>query len=111
MVYIINIFCILYLWLVQFSQTEEQTMHNIDVVQRILEYFLMYEHQRLQQQEQKSSTLNISKLVDNYLAEVARDPNLSIARFQVLAEFLPRSVRTCDDGLYRAIDIYLKVSS
>ncbi|XP_019177311.1 PREDICTED: BTB/POZ domain-containing protein DOT3 [Ipomoea nil] len=90
------------------NESEDQTMHNIDVVQRILEYFLMYEHQRLQQEQQKTSTLNISKLVDNYLAEVARDPNLSITRFQVLAEFLPRNLRTCDDGLYRAIDIYLK---
>ncbi|CAL5438460.1 unnamed protein product [Camellia sinensis] len=28
--------------------------------------------------------------------------------FQVLAEALPESARTCDDGLYRAIDSYLK---
>lgn len=79
-------------------------MHNIDVVQRILEYFLMHE----QQQQQKSGKL-ISKILDSYLAEVARDPNLQITKFQVLAETLPENARTCHDGIYRAIDTYLKV--
>ncbi|XP_030535066.1 BTB/POZ domain-containing protein DOT3 isoform X2 [Rhodamnia argentea] len=60
----------------------ECTMHDIDVVQRIVEYFLMHEEQR--QQPHKSG------------------------KFNVLAESLPESARTCDDGLYRAIDIYLK---
>ncbi|KAJ8541969.1 hypothetical protein K7X08_016835 [Anisodus acutangulus] len=91
------------------NSTEEQSIHNIDVVQRILDYFLMYEQQRLQQQELKSTTSNISKLVDSYLAEMARDPNVSITKFQVLAESLPRHARTCHDGLYRAIDTYLKI--
>lgn len=81
------------------------------MVQRILDYFLMYEQQKLQQQELKSTTLNISKLFDSYLAEIARDPNVSITKFRVLAESLPRHARTCHDGLYRAIDTYLKVIS
>lgn len=80
-------------------------MHDIDVLQRIVEYFLMHE----QQQQHKTGKSNVSKLLDNYLAEVARDPNLSVTKFQVLAELLPENARTCDDGLYRAIDIYLKV--
>ncbi|KAL8127475.1 BTB/POZ domain-containing protein DOT3 isoform X1 [Apium graveolens] len=83
--------------------TEEYTAHNIGVVQRILEHFLMHEHQ-----QQKPVKSGISKLLDNYLAEVARDPNLSVSKFQALAETLPENARTCDDGLYRAIDIYLK---
>jgi dTDP-D-glucose 4,6-dehydratase len=86
--------------------TEEHSIHNIEVVQRILEYFLMYEQQ---QQQQKPGTVNVSKLLDNYLAEIARDPSLSIAKFKVVAESLPENARTCDDGLYRAIDTYLKV--
>ncbi|KAF9681881.1 hypothetical protein SADUNF_Sadunf05G0049100 [Salix dunnii] len=48
------------------------------------------------------------KLLDSYLTEVAKDPNLSITKFQVLAEALPEKAWTCD-GLYRAIDTYLKV--
>ncbi|XP_043721500.1 BTB/POZ domain-containing protein DOT3-like isoform X2 [Telopea speciosissima] len=83
----------------------ECTMHDIDSVQRIVEYFLMHEQQRHQQNTENSP---VGKLLDNYLAEVARDPNLTISKFQVLAEALPPSARSCDDGLYRAIDTYLK---
>ncbi|MBA0793949.1 hypothetical protein Gohar_018325 [Gossypium harknessii] len=86
------------------NSPEQRTMHNIDVVQRILDYFLMHE----QQQQQKIGKTTVSKLLDNYLAEIARDPNLSITKFQALAESLPENARSCDDGLYRAIDIYLK---
>lgn len=81
-------------------------MYDTDLVQRVVEYFLMHEQQQLQQQ---AENMGVSKLLDNYLAEVARDPNLSITKFQVLAELLPENARTCHDGLYRAIDIYLKV--
>ncbi|KAE8698541.1 Root phototropism protein 3 [Hibiscus syriacus] len=51
---------------------------------------------------------NNRNVVDSYLTEVSRDRNLSMTKFQVLAEALPESARTCDDGLYRAIDSYLK---
>lgn len=86
------------------SSPEERTMHSIDTVQRIIEYFLMHEHQK------KTEDLDVSKLLDNYLAEIATDPNLSISKFQVLAEALPANTRVCHNGLYRAIDTYLKVS-
>ncbi|WCJ31880.1 Phototropic-responsive NPH3 family protein [Euphorbia peplus] len=88
------------------KQAEQHTMHNTEVVQRIMEYFLMHEQE--QQLHSMPGKANISKLMDNYLAEIARDPNLSITKFQVLAEALPANARTCDDGLYRAIDTYLK---
>ncbi|GLT43955.1 hypothetical protein SLA2020_178760 [Shorea laevis] len=86
------------------NSPEHRMMHNLDVVQRILEYFLMHE----QQQQPKFGKSNVSKILDNYLAEIAKDPNLSVTKFQVLAEALPENVRSCDDGLYRAIDTYLK---
>ncbi|CAI9109454.1 OLC1v1009276C1 [Oldenlandia corymbosa var. corymbosa] len=89
------------------NMTNDHAIHDTDVVQRILEYFLLYEQQQQQQQE-NPGTLTVSKLLDNYLAEIAKDPNLSITKFQVLAESLPGNARTCHDGLYRAIDIYLK---
>ncbi|KAH9718697.1 BTB/POZ domain-containing protein DOT3 [Citrus sinensis] len=91
------------------NSPEHNTMHNIDVVQRIMDYFLMHEQQQQQKQQNMGKT-NVSKILDNYLAEVARDPNLSITKFQVLAESLPENARTCHDGLYRAIDTYLKVT-
>ncbi|KAI8017788.1 BTB/POZ domain-containing protein DOT3 [Camellia lanceoleosa] len=94
------------------NSPDQCTMHNIDVVQRIVEYFLMHQQQQhqqqQQQQQQKSGKLTISKLLDSYLAEIAGDPNLSIIKFQALAEALPENVRTCHDGVYRAIDTYLK---
>ncbi|XP_031285006.1 BTB/POZ domain-containing protein DOT3-like [Pistacia vera] len=90
-----------------YNSLERHTMHNTDVVQRIVEYFLMHEHQQ-QQMQQKFGKTNVSKILDSYLAEIARDPNLSITKFQVLAESLPDNARTCHDGLYRAIDTYLK---
>ncbi|KAK7399552.1 hypothetical protein VNO78_10737 [Psophocarpus tetragonolobus] len=89
------------------NSSEECTMLDIDVVQRIVEYFLMHEQQQMQQQ-QKTRKFNTSRLLDNYLAEIAKDPNLSITKFQVFAELLPENTRSYDDGLYRAIDTYLK---
>ncbi|XP_024012216.1 LOW QUALITY PROTEIN: BTB/POZ domain-containing protein DOT3 [Eutrema salsugineum] len=85
---------------------EVYTIYNVDVVQRILEYFLMHEQQ--QQQQQVPGKPSITKLLDNYLAEIAKDPCLPITKFQVLAEALPESAWKCHDGLYRAIDMFLK---
>ena len=51
----------------------------------------------------------VAKLLDAYLAEVARDSRLSLTKFQMLAEALPEGSRLCDDGLYRAVDTFLKV--
>lgn len=51
----------------------------------------------------------VAKLLDAYLAEVARDSKLPLAKFQSLAEALPESSRASDDGLYKAIDTYLKI--
>ncbi|KAH6760159.1 Phototropic-responsive NPH3 family protein [Perilla frutescens var. hirtella] len=89
------------------NSTEEQTMHNIDIVQRMLEYFLLYDQQQ-QQQQQQPGPLAISKLLDSYLAEIARDPKLPVTKFLFLAQSLPENARTSDDGLYRAIDTFLK---
>ncbi|KAK9713459.1 hypothetical protein RND81_06G028500 [Saponaria officinalis] len=82
---------------------EERTMYNTDTVQRIMEYFLMHEHQN-----RSFENLNVSKLLDSYLAEIATDPKLTISKFQALAEALSENARICHDGLYRAIDVYLK---
>ncbi|KAI9394297.1 hypothetical protein POPTR_005G075400v4 [Populus trichocarpa] len=90
------------------NSLEHRTMHDIEVIQRIVEYFLMHEQEQ-QQLPQTTGKSSVSKLLDSYLTEVAKDPNLSITKFQVLAEALPEKARTCDDGLYGAIDTYLKV--
>ncbi|KAB2080531.1 hypothetical protein ES319_A05G073000v1 [Gossypium barbadense] len=50
----------------------------------------------------------VAKLIDGYLAEVASDVNLKLPKFQALAASVPDYSRPLDDGLYRAVDIYLK---
>ncbi|KAG8485589.1 hypothetical protein CXB51_018989 [Gossypium anomalum] len=57
----------------------------------------------------QSSILKVSKLLDSYLAEVALDTNLPPSKFIALAELLPDHARIVSDGLYRAVDIFLKV--
>ncbi|KAL9684458.1 hypothetical protein QQ045_021896 [Rhodiola kirilowii] len=101
------------------SYNKCETMYDVDLVQRLLEHFLVQEQIETSspsRQEKNmcegSQRLNakarVGKLVDSYLTEVSRDRSLSPTKFQVLAEALPESARTCDDGLYRAIDSYLK---
>ena len=58
----------------------------------------------------ESSKAKVAKLVDGYLAEIARDPNLPLAKFVNLAELVSSFTRASHDGLYRAIDMYLKVN-
>ncbi|TKY74801.1 BTB/POZ domain-containing protein NPY1 [Spatholobus suberectus] len=56
----------------------------------------------------RRSLLNVGKLVDGYLGEIAHDPNLGLSSFVDLSQSIPGFARPDHDGLYRAIDIYLK---
>lgn len=106
-----------------YSKTD--TMYDVDLVQRLLEHFLIQEQMEtespgrqsmsekhmydgIQRSNNSNAKMRVARLVDSYLTEVSRDKNLSLTKFQVLAEALPESARSCDDGLYRAIDSYLK---
>ena len=51
----------------------------------------------------------VANLIDGFLAAVAPDTNLKLMKFQSLAAVIPEYARPLDDGIYRAIDIYLKV--
>lgn len=55
------------------------------------------------------SLLKVGELMDKYLAEIAADTYLKPSKFLALAESLPDYARQSDDGLYRAVDIYLEV--
>ncbi|KAJ4964867.1 hypothetical protein NE237_016716 [Protea cynaroides] len=103
------------------SYNKGETLYDVDLVHRIVEHFLVQEqiepmspsNQALSYEGNPRSNppnakMTVARLVDSYLTEVAGDRNLSSMKFQVLAEALPDSVRTCDDGLYRAIDSYFK---
>ncbi|ESW25099.1 hypothetical protein PHAVU_003G007300 [Phaseolus vulgaris] len=50
----------------------------------------------------------VGRLVDKYLIEISPDQNLKVTKFLAVAECLPDCARSCFDGVYRAIDIYLQ---
>uniref|UniRef100_A0A7N0TET4 NPH3 domain-containing protein n=1 Tax=Kalanchoe fedtschenkoi TaxID=63787 RepID=A0A7N0TET4_KALFE len=55
-----------------------------------------------------SSKLKVARLVDGYLQEIAQDVKLPLAKLVTIAESVPEFARLEHDGLYRAIDMYLK---
>ncbi|XP_077250219.1 phototropic-responsive NPH3 family protein isoform X2 [Tasmannia lanceolata] len=96
------------------------TLFDVDTVHRILINFSQqddsdddmddvsaYESDGTHSPSQ-TALIKVTKLVDNYLAEIAPDANLKLGKFMAIAEILPGHARNVDDGLYRAIDVYLK---
>lgn len=110
-------------------------LYDVDLVQTIVEHFLMqdqsppvsprhspqpYEKRRTRSAENidfiesrrssatHSSKLRVAKVIDAYLAEIARDDHLGVSKFITVAGLIPDFARPLHDGLYRAIDIYLK---
>lgn len=98
------------------------TLFDVDAVHRILGNFLQqdenqdavdsnlggYESDGLADSPSQAAIIKVAKLLDNYLAEIAPDANLKLLKFIAIAELMPEYARPVDDGLYRAIDIYLK---
>ncbi|XP_073013431.1 BTB/POZ domain-containing protein At5g48800 isoform X1 [Typha latifolia] len=93
------------------------TMFDVDNVHRILVIFSQQDDTEEEGSDYDSdgpcppsqtALVKVAKLVDSYLAEIAPDANLKLAKFIAIADTLPGYARTTDDGLYRAIDIYLK---
>ncbi|KAJ4807935.1 Phototropic-responsive NPH3 family protein [Rhynchospora pubera] len=107
------------LLLPNFSYTMD-TLYNVECVQRMLEHFLQMDQLEnngvaspgLMDEMPGSPSLTplttVARLIDGYLAEIAPDVNLKLLKFQTLASMVPDYARPLDDGLYRAIDIYLK---
>ncbi|CDY10743.1 BnaA05g11930D [Brassica napus] len=55
-----------------------------------------------------ASLQRVARTVDSYLAEIATYGELTISKFNAIANLVPKSARKSDDDLYRAIDIFLK---
>ncbi|XP_042004861.1 BTB/POZ domain-containing protein At1g30440-like [Salvia splendens] len=97
-----------------------ETLYDVDCVQRILEHFLTMDQVvgdaspgsvddgQLMESASLTPITMVAKLIDGYLAEVAPDVNLKHPKFHSLASIVPEYARPLDDGLYRAIDVYLK---
>ncbi|KAF8395236.1 hypothetical protein HHK36_019178 [Tetracentron sinense] len=101
-----------------------ETLYDIDCVQRILDHFMSVDQtavpssspcivdegqlQLVDGTHSLTPMTMVANLVDGYLAEVAPDVNLKFPKFQSLAAVIPDYARPVDDGIYHAIDIYLK---
>ncbi|XP_016482730.1 phototropic-responsive NPH3 family protein NPY2 [Nicotiana tabacum] len=101
----------------------EATMYDVHVVHKILEGFVLRDEDSKTELEDgndeipevrkpgldsEASKLMVAKLVDGYLTEIAKDPNLPLSTFVGLAEMVTNFPRPRHDSLYRAIDMYLK---
>lgn len=87
--------------------------YDVDTVHRILMNYLDSEvYGSCSDDGYVSPPLNsmehVGKLMESYLAEIASDQNLTIPSFITLAELVPEQAKITEDGMYRAIDIYLK---
>lgn len=94
-----------------------ETLYDVDCVERILGYFMEGLEERsaagIEAEEENSGVRSaalmlVGKLIDGYLSEIASDANLKPDKFHELAVSLPEHSRLFDDGLYRAVDVYLK---
>ncbi|KAG6471392.1 BTB/POZ domain-containing protein At5g66560-like [Zingiber officinale] len=91
-----------------------ETLYDVDCIERVISYFLEeMEATAFCEDESppcvdKNKMLMAGKLVDSFLSEIASDANLKPDKFCDLALALPDQARAFDDGLYRAVDVYLK---
>uniref|UniRef100_A0A7N0VIH6 Uncharacterized protein n=1 Tax=Kalanchoe fedtschenkoi TaxID=63787 RepID=A0A7N0VIH6_KALFE len=93
------------------------TLFDVDTVKRILANYLeteMEDNQTSYSGDEEFVSISstnferVGKLMETYLAEIASDRNLSVLKFISIAEIIPEKSRATEDGMYRAIDIYLK---
>lgn len=92
------------------ASNSKSCVYGVDCVHRIAVGFM--------EMEKKSglsetcycspSVIKVCRVLDNYLAEIAHDPNLGVEKFVALPKLMPKQARDVEDSLYRAIDIYLK---
>ncbi|CAI9757763.1 unnamed protein product [Fraxinus pennsylvanica] len=86
-----------------FSHTST-TLLDVELVHRLVRGFMNLD----EAVRSGAALVKVAKLVDCYLAEAAVDSNLTFSEFVALASEVPGHARAMDDGLYRAIDTYLK---
>ncbi|XP_076889327.1 BTB/POZ domain-containing protein At1g67900-like [Bidens hawaiensis] len=83
--------------------SDSETIYDVDIVLNILEQYMLQS-----QSQETSSVIKVSKLVDGYLQEIARDVNVPLSKFIALTKAVPESARLKHDDLYKSIDLYLK---
>ncbi|KAL4376830.1 hypothetical protein GQ457_02G008300 [Hibiscus cannabinus] len=97
----------------------KDTTYDVDIVHNLVKEFATHSSridpiENVFEESQKpkfgpdGSKVLVAKLIEGYLAEIARDPNLPVSKFVNLAASITSFSRPSHDGLYRAIDMYLK---
>ncbi|KNA22581.1 hypothetical protein SOVF_032820 [Spinacia oleracea] len=82
---------------------ESETLYDVNIVARVVDAYVS-----LSSRNSTSKIFVVARLIDRFLAVIARDKNLPVDGFRMLAEIFLKNVRYSDDNLYRAIDRYLK---
>ncbi|VAH94279.1 unnamed protein product [Triticum turgidum subsp. durum] len=105
------------------ATSAENGVYNVDLIMAIVEQFMSHHSDNgkmtFQDDDEivevekfasvsSTSKLAVAKLIDEYLGEIAKDPNLPVLKFIALAEMVSASSRQMHDELYHAIDMYLK---
>ncbi|XP_020253292.1 BTB/POZ domain-containing protein At3g44820 isoform X1 [Asparagus officinalis] len=99
------------------SFSDSYNLYDTDCIERIVRYFLSSQASCIPpfspssdpELSPSSSPLStVTKLIDSYLVEIAPDVNLTPEKMRCLLVALPESLRSLDDGLYRALDVYFK---
>ncbi|KAG2319125.1 hypothetical protein Bca4012_054619 [Brassica carinata] len=81
-------------------------LYDVELMQRLVEVFW----KRHSQENDVAAKASVAKLVDGYLAEKSRDSDsLTLQEFLTLAEMVSSFPRQSHDGVYRAIDMFLKL--
>ncbi|KAL1202512.1 Root phototropism protein 3 [Cardamine amara subsp. amara] len=81
------------------------TLLDVELVTRLVKKFTGLDSEGV---KTGAALVKVAKLVDSYLAEAAVDGGLALPELISLIKALPSHARTTEDGLYRAIDTYLK---
>ncbi|KAL5716765.1 hypothetical protein ACHQM5_009888 [Ranunculus cassubicifolius] len=101
------------------SYSDSDTLYNTDCVEEIVHHYLSSGQRQkvtsfspasfdLETSPSNGPLRRVSRLIDDYIAEIASDVNLKPEKLRYLAEALPESSRSLHDGLYRGLDIYFK---
>lgn len=83
---------------------DKGTTYDVGIVSKVVETYVLL---ALKNSGQRVSI--VGRLMDDYLTLIARDINLDVNDFKSLVDALPTNARSCDDKLYRAMDMYLQV--
>ncbi|XP_072962442.1 BTB/POZ domain-containing protein At5g47800-like isoform X1 [Typha angustifolia] len=85
--------------------------YDVSAVEAVMDTFLAQFRRSVAPENSEKMIRSMSKVVkifDSYLQVIAHDADLPVSKFIDLAESLPELARQEHDGLYQAIDTYLK---